>query len=82
MAKKKELEDATEKAKKQEDEMYSKCTTIAACDSYLKAYPQGRYVSEVKKKKAELEKKEEEKSGKKVPVKPGKKDGNKIGVKK
>jgi hypothetical protein len=28
---------------------------VAACDSYLKAYPQGRYVTEVTTKKAELE---------------------------
>ena len=42
---------------KAEDESYRNCTTIAACDNYLATYPQGRYVSEVKEKKAELEKK-------------------------
>ena len=45
-----------EAAMKQEDEAYQKCTTVAACDSYLKAYPQGRYVAEVTQKRAELEK--------------------------
>ena len=38
-----------------EDEAYRKCTNIAACDKYLKNYPQGRYVTEVQKKKSELE---------------------------
>ena len=45
-----------EAAMKQEDEAYQKCTTVAACDSYLKAYPQGRYVAEVTQKRVELEK--------------------------
>ncbi len=72
-AKKKELEEADNKAKLVEDEMYSKCTTIAACDSYLRAYPNGRYVSEVTKKKAELQKKEQENSGKKKTITPGNK---------
>ena len=43
-------------AEKKEDEAYKKCTTVAACDSYLKSYPEGRYVNQVKSKKAELEK--------------------------
>ena len=47
---------ALAEAEKKEDAAYKKCTTIAACDSYLKAYPQGRYVAEVTQKKAELEK--------------------------
>ncbi|MBR5080979.1 MAG: protein kinase [Bacteroidales bacterium] len=50
-----------EAEKEKEDAAYKKCTTIAACDSYLKTYPQGRYVVEVEAKKAELEK--EPKSG-------------------
>lgn len=40
---------------KKEDEAYNRCTSIADCESYLKNYPQGRYVAEVKAKKAELE---------------------------
>ena len=40
---------------KAEDEAYEKCTTIAACNSYLIKYPQGRYVSEVQGKIDELE---------------------------
>ena len=40
---------------KKEEAAYKKCTTIAACDSYLKAYPKGKYVDEVRAKKAELE---------------------------
>lgn len=40
---------------KEEDDAYKKCTTIAACNNYLKAYPKGRYVVEVKAKKTELE---------------------------
>ena len=47
------------KAEKEEDMTFEKCTTIAVCNSYLKTYPQGRYVDEVKAKKAELEKKEQ-----------------------
>ena len=42
-------------AEQKEDAAYRKCTTIAACESYLKTYPKGRYVDEVKAKKAELE---------------------------
>lgn len=58
-AKKAELEkraeaDAEAKRMKEEDDAYKKCTTIGACDSYLKAYPQGRYLTEVKAKKDEL----------------------------
>jgi TPR repeat protein len=47
---------AKAEAEKKEDDAYKKCTTIAACDSYLKTYPQGRYVEKVKAKKSELEK--------------------------
>ena len=41
---------------KEEDEAFNNCTTIEACDSYLQAYPQGRYVSEVLARKAKLQK--------------------------
>lgn len=44
-------------AEEKEDELYLNCTTIAACDKYLKDYPHGRYVYEVQEIKAELEKK-------------------------
>ena len=47
--------------KAQEDAAYQNCTTIEACDKYLKNYPKGRYVNEVKQKKAELEKKNKSK---------------------
>ena len=46
---------AQAEAQKKEDEAYANCTTIKECDIYLKAYPKGRYVEEVKAKKAELE---------------------------
>ena len=42
-------------AKVEEDAAYGQCTSVAACESYLQAYPQGRYVAEVKVKKVELE---------------------------
>ena len=42
-------------AKAVEDAAYGQCTSVAACESYLQAYPQGRYVAEVQAKKAELE---------------------------
>ena len=51
---------AQAEAEKEEDAAYKKCTTIAACDSYLKMYPQGRYLTEVRAKKAELKKQEAE----------------------
>ena len=69
----KERAEAAAKAKAEaeakEDASYKNCTTIAACDSYLNTYPQGRYVSEVKSKKAELEKKEAEAAAKKASAK-------------
>ncbi|MBQ8958426.1 MAG: protein kinase [Bacteroidales bacterium] len=46
---------AQAEAEKKEEAAYKKCTTVAGCDSYLKAYPKGKYVEEVKAKKAELE---------------------------
>jgi hypothetical protein len=54
----KQRAEAEAKAKAEAEEAsYKKCTTVAACDNYLTAYPQGKYVAEVKAKKAELEKK-------------------------
>lgn len=47
---------------KNEDVAYKKCTTIVACESYLKTYPNGRYVNEVKSKKANLEEKAHQQS--------------------
>ena len=46
---------AKAEAEQKEDAAYKKCTTIAACDSYLKSYPNGRFLSEVRAKKSELE---------------------------
>ena len=57
-------------AEQKEDAAYRKCTTIAACNSYLKAYPDGRYVAEVKAKKAELEEKQREDEYEEEPTKP------------
>ena len=48
---------AEKETKKVENEMYRNCNTLEDCDLYLKTYPDGRYVDEVKKKKAELESK-------------------------
>ena len=42
-------------AEKKEDAAYKKCTTVEACNAYLKAYPKGRYVDEVKARKEEVE---------------------------
>lgn len=50
---------------KKEDEAYARCTTIKGCDIYLKAYPKGRYVEEVKATKAELEAQADEEALKK-----------------
>ena len=47
-------------AEQKEKESFDNCTSIAACDNYLNVYPQGKYVTQVKAKKAELEKKEAE----------------------
>lgn len=46
---------AEKEAKKAENELYRNCNTIEDCDKYLKAYPDGRYVKEVKEKKAQME---------------------------
>ena len=48
---------AQAEAEKKEETAYKKCTTVAGCESYLKAYPKGKYADEVKAKKAELEEK-------------------------
>ena len=47
---------AKAEAEQLEDVIYGKCNTIEECDTYLEAYPQGRYVTEVEAKKAELKK--------------------------
>ena len=47
---------AKAEAEQKEYESYNECTTVAACDNYLKDYPQGRYVTEVEARKAELKK--------------------------
>lgn len=46
---------AEREAKKAENELYRNCNTIEDCDRYLNTYPEGRYVQEIKKKKADLE---------------------------
>ena len=46
---------AQAESEKKEEAAYKKSTTIAGCDSYLKAYPNGKYVQEVRTKKAQLE---------------------------
>ena len=56
---------AKAEAEQEEDEIYERCNTVAACDSYLEAYPQGRYVTEVEAKKAELKKAAEQAAEKK-----------------
>ena len=42
-------------AEQKEKAAYEECYTIEACESYLKTYPEGRYLAEVKSKKAQLE---------------------------
>lgn len=49
---------AAKEAERRENDTYNKCTTISGCDNYLKAYPNGRYVSKVKAKKLELKRRE------------------------
>ncbi len=55
-------------AEKAEDDAYKKCTTIKACDKYLKDYPNGRYSEQVKKKRQELVNIEEETKAKLQPL--------------
>ena len=49
------LSQTRRQAGKKEDAAYKKCTSIEECEYYLTTYPNGRYVVEVKAKKAELE---------------------------
>ena len=46
---------AQAEAERKEEAAYGKCTTVSGCNSYLKTYPNGKYVEEVRAKKAELE---------------------------
>lgn len=64
---------AKAEAEQIEDKFFENCTSIAACDSYLEAYPQGRYVSEVEAKKAELKKESEQAAAKKAAQKDAEK---------
>ncbi len=57
---------ARAEAEQVEDKLFENCTSIAACDSYLEAYPQGRYVTEVEVKKAELKEVEKQAVAKKT----------------
>ena len=56
---------AKAEAEQKEYESYNECTTVAACDNYLKDYPQGRYVTEVEARKAELKKAAEQAAARK-----------------
>lgn len=64
---------AKAEAEQIEDKFFENCTSIAACDSYLEAYPQGRYVAEVEAKKAELKKEAEQAAAKKAAQKDAEK---------
>jgi serine/threonine protein kinase len=64
---------AKAEAEQIEDKFFENCTSIAACDSYLGAYPQGRYVKEVEAKKAELKKEAEQAAAKKAAQKDAEK---------
>ena len=57
---------ARAEAEQIEDKFFENCTSIAACDSYLEAYPQGRYVQEVEAKKAEFKEAEKQAAVKKA----------------
>ena len=57
---------ARAEAEQIEDKFFENCTSIAACDSYLEAYPQGRYVSEVKAKKSGFKEAEKQAAAKKA----------------
>ena len=56
---------AKAEAEQLEDVIYGNCNTIEECNTYLQAYPQGRYVTEVEAKKAELKKAAEQAATKK-----------------
>lgn len=43
------------KEREKEDDAYRRCITIDGCNRYLRDYPEGRYVADVKNKKANLE---------------------------
>ncbi len=64
---------ARAEAEQIEDKFFENCTSIAACDNYLEAYPQGRYVQEVEAKKAELKKEAEQAAAKKAAQKDAEK---------
>jgi hypothetical protein len=64
---------AKAEAEQLEDVIYGKCNTIEECDTYLEAYPQGRYVTEVEAKKAELKKAAEQAAAKKEAQKAAEK---------
>lgn len=57
---------ARAEAEQIEDKFYENCTSVVACDSYLEAYPQGRYVQEVEAKKAEFKEAEKQAAAKKA----------------
>ena len=65
--------EARAKAEQIEDKFFENCTSIAACDSYLEAYPQGRYVTKVEAKKAELKEAEKQAVAKKEAQKAAEK---------
>ena len=56
---------AKAEAEQKEDVIFGNCNTVEECDTYLEAYPQGRYVQEVEAKKAELKKAAEQAAEKK-----------------
>jgi len=64
---------AKAEAEQIEDKFFENCTSIAACDSYLEAYPQGRYVKEVEAKKAEFKEAEKQAAAKKEAQKAAEK---------
>ena len=61
---------AQAEAEKKEVAAYKKCTTIDACEAYLKAYPDGRYVEEVKAKLQKLKQEQKEKPVESTPLLP------------
>lgn len=52
---------AEAKSQQKEDEAYRRCSTIQACEEYLKDYPYGRYKADVQAKKSLLEAQAKEK---------------------
>ena len=55
-----------EETAKQEVEAYNRCTSVSTCNEYLNKYPNGKYVTEVKKRKKELQAEEEAKQKAKI----------------